>query len=552
MKFPFAWLTLCWVLMVATPLPSSATTPAEASSVFKALVKAIGDRKVPPTFKIDPDGSGVAEYAPLYNQVTLSSKFLAFADGFGENADAVVALVLGHELAHVYENHNLRATTAFAPQSRIKADKDFARQSLEAEADYFAVYFAYMAGYKTEGLDEIFLRKLYAGFQIEESGHYPPLEKRVEIYRQAREEIGQLIQVFEAGNVLLLTGQPGMAAHCFEQVGTRFPGPEVWNNAGVSYLLAAITLLPESSHASLAAFPIGFEEEMLPPNPSTSKRQATLAPEEAAALRLNFLLLASESFDKAILYGNQSNVATLNLACTYLLLCQEEILEKTRQEWFDFQLAQCLERVLFLSPDDSATTGNVQVLKGIKAWLLKDEAAATQYFTDAATNYGNFLGEMNLNKLNSSSTSHFIEMPSTAFETLHGIALFLPSGRKTLENKVANAGSVAIQGMDFDLTIRRQTMADGEAVLINSFQQTLSVTTTLYVLHAGTGYQGNSAEGIKPGDTEGQLTAKYGHPAMVLQSRCKRYWAYPKAGVIFCLTKGKVTEIFNFFVRYEE
>ncbi len=544
--------TLLRAIVFIAPFQVFGISPEAARNVFDDLVHAIGDGKTQPGFVVKP-GAEIAQYLPLSNQIIVSSEFLAFADRFEERAELVLALVLGHELAHHYENHNLRANASFAT-SNHGADPAHQRQLLEAEADYFAVFFAYMAGYPSEGADENFIRELYAAFHIENSDHYPSLENRIEIFKGARHEIGRLIEVFEAGNLSLLLGQPAAAAHCFEQVGLQFASPEVWNNTGAAYLLSALELLPDTSPADSLLFPVEFEEEMLPPTPEARTRRGALAPEEAAVLRLKFLSRAKECFERTLAFHHPSRTAIVNLACVYLLLANENALPIPERKIHEFNLGQNLARLQFLFAADPATAGQIAVFHGIQAMLTGDKALAERQFLEAAEKHGNLLGKINLNSISGKSGALPKEPMFASFETLHGITLFLREGRMALLEMLADTATatVSISGWSYDLSIRQKTLPTGNAVWMNYFRPELFRTTTLYVLQAGAGHREASARGIKPGSTARQVEEKYGLPKKVLHSRQQRYWTYPETGVLFCLSNGKVTSVFNFFCEEKE
>ena len=168
-----------------------------------------------------------------------------------ENFDSKIAYVIAHELAHHYLNHNWMKSSGlvynntsigdfFYDQSK---DKD-QRKIAESQADLFGGFYGQIAGYNVLPYAEETLRKVYDEYNIPiESDLYPDLEERVTIINSNIEKAESLNELFDLGNVLMLSNSYVKAKECYEDIlKNNFNSREIINNLGLVYLKFGVSI----------------------------------------------------------------------------------------------------------------------------------------------------------------------------------------------------------------------------------------------------------------------------------------------------------------------
>jgi tetratricopeptide (TPR) repeat protein len=176
-----------------------------------------------------------------------------------EEGDRYLALIFGHELAHL-------ANRDFMYQEAIEALKNLGegkiRQELEEElkppgarekeflADPQGAIFAAMAGYEIGPIlaeKNNFLRQLSKKtrkeYTYDGDSQHPSFLKRYEFLRSRLEGVMERLGLFKAGVLLLQMGKYTDAAAAFRSFSNVFPSREVFNNIGVCYLNSALRYL---------------------------------------------------------------------------------------------------------------------------------------------------------------------------------------------------------------------------------------------------------------------------------------------------------------------
>ena len=162
------------------------------------------------------------------NLIYVDEKLYDLCTKFGKDSTDALACVVGHELAHYSQNHQITdgfyAGLMFGFSGRIfKTNSVEQKIRIEAEADYFGLLQAYLAGYNAYEILPKVLEKIYEEYKLPEHlKGYPSKKERIGAAEKTANEIRQLIPVFVAGRVLLLSRNYAEAALCFEHIATKF------------------------------------------------------------------------------------------------------------------------------------------------------------------------------------------------------------------------------------------------------------------------------------------------------------------------------------------
>lgn len=540
------------ILIISCWLPSTflnALSPEIAQDVFDELLQAIGHRKTNPSlsFNSSNDNNQLAKYNPLQNNIVVHKNLLSFADEFGEKNKTVLALVLSHELAHHFGNH----------QHRSGFTGTHGRMLQEAEADEFAIFFSYMAGYPTQDLDASFLKKLYQKFNISESSHYPSLAQRIEIYEKARAELQELFVIFETGNLLLLLNQYESAAKCFDQIGFRFNSPEILTNAGVSYTLAALNLFDQSEIPYL--FPLEFEEDTKLQKTRGSTQD--YSDKEIAFLQNHYLALAEVQFKLVLINSPQDINAYNHLASVYML---QAYLDRLKFEGKNYHILSqlslkeletaklfCVEKNQFKSLENST------ILKGIFAALNKNNEQAKTYFQQVVNDSNHELARRNLCILENNCPRQRRKktIPCDDGESLAGLSLIL-DGKNKLEDFVITTPPITLTQSSTKIEIFKSNYSNtpneqvtARMIIVNNFRFENDTRNILYVLETTPKYAGKTCLEIGLGDSKEKLIEQYGLASEVKNSRSTEYYKYKNNLVLFGLKNNTITKIINYKVE---
>lgn len=227
-----------------------------ARQVFDDLVNAYGNNKSAPDFKISPANSPkiVAQYIAYPSAtIEIDEDLYDICMGFGKDSLNALAIVLSHELAHYYNDHNWCSDYAFALQNStlgktlVKVSKE-TKIEKESIADSYGLFYASIAGYHPFEIFSPLLDKVYSHYKLPEIVQgYPSRKERKEINLVQKEKIEKLVPVFEAGIILLHLKYYEEAGVCFEYLTRFFPGREMYNNLGVCKLFQALDYKPFDS-----------------------------------------------------------------------------------------------------------------------------------------------------------------------------------------------------------------------------------------------------------------------------------------------------------------
>lgn len=293
-----------------------------AQQVFDNLVDAYGNNKSAPTFKILPVNSPkvIAQYIAYPTAtIEIDEDLYDICMSFGKDSMNALAIVLSHELAHYYNDHNWCSDYAFALQNStlgktlIKVSKE-TKIEKESIADSYGLFYASIAGYQPFEIFSPLLDKVYSHYKLPEIVQgYPSRKERNEINLVQKEKIGKLVPVFEAGIILLHLKYFEEAGLCFEYLTRFFPSREMYNNLGVCKLFQALDNKPSDSITFIYPIEIDASSRIFQNRERGNNEDIT-----NKEIKFNaFYKEAKAAFEKAISLDATYINSYVNLACLY-------------------------------------------------------------------------------------------------------------------------------------------------------------------------------------------------------------------------------------------
>lgn len=178
------------------------------------------------------DRKEIAGTVRLQPQICIKQGFL---DVIVQGNEDRLALVMGHELAHILLRH-VEVNPAGTPLIALAISRE-----QEADADVLGFKLALKAGFRYDELIECPLRLRenanYNTFEGLNATHPSPTE-RIRMLETKRPELWRALSAFEAGVQFLLYEQFPLAERCFEQVTRDMPECyEGWANLGYARLM---------------------------------------------------------------------------------------------------------------------------------------------------------------------------------------------------------------------------------------------------------------------------------------------------------------------------
>lgn len=224
-------------------------------SVCEKIANAQGANKPLPAIKVNARASK-KHYVAYYNpdpvpEIQVDEEFYDLCTSFGSDSLNALACILGHELSHHYNSHGL--TYSFAeilnselqPSSISEANSQLLKLK-ETEADYFGLFYGYIAGYDNYQLFPIVLDSVYKHYKIPEKlKNYPTKSERIKIGNNAVKKINQCVSVFKAAQFLYIKKEYQAALTCMTYLLNYFPSKEIYNNVAVMKMQLAIEKMPK-------------------------------------------------------------------------------------------------------------------------------------------------------------------------------------------------------------------------------------------------------------------------------------------------------------------
>jgi len=511
----------------------------KALKVYERLREARGDFRYPvPDFFMTQQKGQVASinYGPPI-EIFLEEAAYKVCASFGDKADAAIAFLLGHELAHYYEKHGWRSDfgtnyshlgiskqldTLYkeleASTEGKKIHKTLLRfdtlshqyedVAMEAQADYLGGFLAYSAGYGLFDDGDKLIGRLYDEYGMKQNSEgYVTRSEREGMSKTASERMKTLVDVFEMANMLTAIGRYDDANLFYRYVLMEYQGREIYNNVGVTYLLFALKEYFKEDELKFR-FPIQLDLAM-----------ATHRGSDETKERNRLLEQAIQHFDAAISMDPNYSPAYLNKACAYALMD-----ENTRAYFY----ADVEGRKAASKNKDTLAINNLEILLGILDYRNGNTDKAKERFTMAkATNKG--LAEYNLAKLNNLPLPARPESPDGFFED------------ETIDKKDINAIPYPPEGqklqIEANLSFHRVHKLDEDTLLHSRLlyaRRPLGKTTKFLITNPGS-YPDKTSRDIGSGASRADIVKAYGEAPTSIQTPQGEMMAYRDLGILFIM-----------------
>ena len=294
-------------------------------NVYQKLVSAYGDLKAAPKLiHSNKNINGPASFSQFDKSVTIDKSLYDICRKLGKDSLNALSIVISHELAHYYYQHDFCSDFGYLMNSKNKAFsskiiKLGISQKLiyETQADRWGLFHSAMAGFQPFEINEELLNLIYKSYPYEEANGHPTKKQRIDIGLTSSKEIISLYKSFTQGLSLLKENKLDSSIIEFEKIIRTFPSREIYNNIGVARTRKALLYKPKTKEEY--DFPERFKY------PIELENQTRLNREETRSLQVenNFtelLLIAQSDFEKAISLDPLFVKSYVNLACIFELL----------------------------------------------------------------------------------------------------------------------------------------------------------------------------------------------------------------------------------------
>lgn len=273
-----------------------------------------------PGFEVEDKDNLVAEYHPTAEKPTILFGIKAYdilkKHLPKEQFEAALALIIGHELQHyIYyglhpDNRNGREIHNFMEHLAPPFYGQKEGPEEEAIADYGGAFNAWLARFDiSPGLYRNMIDILYGEFKIEENNKkYPPRSERQKTAENTEKMLEELRELYRHAPNASAAGAYSIAAAMYDTLLKYYPAKEIYNNAGLNYLLKKVA--DTHNYALLLPVEADPESRLLHYDKSTSMGSAG----DEALNKLN----------KALELAPNYLPARLNLLCYYAFTGNEK------------------------------------------------------------------------------------------------------------------------------------------------------------------------------------------------------------------------------------
>ena len=315
----------------------------QISKVFNQLVLAYGSAKTAPELVVTKQKQDRPAFYKFDKKpiVTIDTFLFTICRSFGKDSLNALSVVIGHELAHYYNEHSFCTDFAFAIRNKNEAfskkvkliDKN-QKIIYETQADDKGLFYAAIAGYEPFEVQPKLLDAIYTQYQLKDTDGYPTKVQRKEIAKNALLKAKRLYETFTLGLKNIQEKDYDKAIEAFNTVNNDFPSRENYNNLGVAKTLKALELKVISKGES--ENPKRFQYPLELDNKSRLSKGGTRTSSDRKAM-YNLLVDAQKDFEKATFLDPTYTKSRINLACVYDLQGKHnsaiaEITEKLQEE----------------------------------------------------------------------------------------------------------------------------------------------------------------------------------------------------------------------------
>ncbi|MBC7524600.1 MAG: hypothetical protein H7239_09205, partial [Flavobacterium sp.] len=214
----------------------------QIKSIFNQLVTAYGSPKSAPGLifiKTNPKATTPALYKDKIIKVDL--RLYELCQTFGKDSLNALSVVISHELAHYYYEHDFCSDFAYAIQNKsvqfskgLKLINKNQKVIYETQADDKGLFYASIAGYNPFEIQPKILDAIYQFYQLKDINvGYPSKAERKAIAQNALTKAQKLYTVFRQAIQAKEKNEYDQSLSLFETVNQDFPSRENYNNIGV-------------------------------------------------------------------------------------------------------------------------------------------------------------------------------------------------------------------------------------------------------------------------------------------------------------------------------
>ena len=249
----------CCCLSLNTSLKASVMKQQTVNEILTQIYNSTGNYQTPmPGLEFVDSKEFIAAYLPQKNIIRLEREALAVCQTFGPDSMKAVAFLLGHELAHSYQNIN-RSTNYFSYDKHL-----YNSGKREKNADIQGALGATLAGYDVRSIISPLITRLYESYKLAgvKMEGYPSMAERQATANEVTDMVNELWHIYQTGNYLSALGRHDMAAQSYEYVKDYYIGREIYNNLGIQYAQVAMTFSGKNTAPYRYPFEIDVESRM--------------------------------------------------------------------------------------------------------------------------------------------------------------------------------------------------------------------------------------------------------------------------------------------------
>lgn len=303
------------------------TEEPEIRKVFNQLVLAYGSSKTAPELLVTKQKQDRPAFYKFDKKpiVTIDTYLFTICKSFGKDSLNALSVVIGHELAHYYNEHSFCTDFAFAIRNKnevfskkVKLIDKNQKIIYETQADDKGLFFAAIAGYEPFEVQPKLLDTIYTQYQLKDTDGYPTKVQRKEIAKNALLKAKRLFETFRLGLKYMQEKKYDKAIEAFNTVNNDFPSRENYNNLGVAKTQKSLDL--KEPNAIEKASPERFLYPIEIENKSRLNKEITRSLDDSSEEIEQLLKEAQNDFQEAIRLDPNFTKGYINLACVLDLL----------------------------------------------------------------------------------------------------------------------------------------------------------------------------------------------------------------------------------------
>lgn len=297
MRHCFLLLLLC--LFSTTNFANSETIEDQiiAEAILGKLFNAYGNfiYPIPPKIEIVNEKKRVAAFIAdkKSGRIIIEQAAIEVCRSFGKDYESALAFIIGHELGHFFDRTNNKGfATNYLKWTHTQKE--------EEKADIWGVFCSYLAEYRTVSIVPNLIEALYEEYNLMEKKDelygYPSFKVRKEVAQNVRQQVEELIHIFDMANLLSTMGKHELAASSYKYILQFYQGREIYNNLGVNYALEAMNFTTKNVDRYLYPFEIDTNTRIKKPKLDRGGEDLT---EKEQAYRMKMLEQAKKYLEIA-------------------------------------------------------------------------------------------------------------------------------------------------------------------------------------------------------------------------------------------------------------